>query len=393
MGQTANGASARERLLAGAIAHVSEHGVGEISLRGDGRRARHQPPDADLPLRLPRGAADRGHPDRRGAAARGARADPRAGGRRPAGGDHAPDVGARRRRGPVAERAALLRGLRAGAPGPPARGAAARRDRRRLGGAAGRARRARAPARGGRAGAARGRGRASAARSARHARSAAVDAAMERYIDGLRRSSRSSASGRSGRLARRWRSERAVAPRGGAGDPRGGAERALRGLDVASASVSVWEREERRLRTLVNVGLLGPASSSPGRRGLSRRHVPVARQAARARTRTASATATRPTSPRRASSRRSARTPRRRADRLAQRGLGSLWVATMPGGRPLTAGDIPRVVRAANEVARALDDAAAAGSRERCAGSTWRAPRSPPRAPQLPSASAGAPPR
>jgi len=33
MGRTENGASARERLLAGAIAHVSEHGVGEISLR------------------------------------------------------------------------------------------------------------------------------------------------------------------------------------------------------------------------------------------------------------------------------------------------------------------------------------------------------------------------
>jgi len=32
----------------------------------------------------------------------------------------------------------------------------------------------------------------------------------------------------------------------------------------------------------------------------------------------------------------------------------------MPGGRPLTADDIPRVVRAANEIARALDDAAAA---------------------------------
>ena len=33
MSRTENGGSARERLLAGAIAHVSEHGVGEISLR------------------------------------------------------------------------------------------------------------------------------------------------------------------------------------------------------------------------------------------------------------------------------------------------------------------------------------------------------------------------
>jgi AcrR family transcriptional regulator len=34
MGRTANEATPRERLLQGAIEHVSEHGVGEISLRG-----------------------------------------------------------------------------------------------------------------------------------------------------------------------------------------------------------------------------------------------------------------------------------------------------------------------------------------------------------------------
>ena len=34
MARTENGASARERLLAAAIEHVSRHGVGEISLRG-----------------------------------------------------------------------------------------------------------------------------------------------------------------------------------------------------------------------------------------------------------------------------------------------------------------------------------------------------------------------
>jgi AcrR family transcriptional regulator len=34
MATTQDGASARERLLAAAIAHVSQHGVGEISLRG-----------------------------------------------------------------------------------------------------------------------------------------------------------------------------------------------------------------------------------------------------------------------------------------------------------------------------------------------------------------------
>ena len=42
---------------------------------------------------------------------------------------------------------------------------------------------------------------------------------------------------------------------------------------------------------------------------------------------------------------------------------GSLWVASVPGGRPLTTADIPRIVRAANEIARQLDDIAAAGRR------------------------------
>ena len=37
---------------------------------------------------------------------------------------------------------------------------------------------------------------------------------------------------------------------------------------------------------------------------------------------------------------------------------GSLWVATVPGERPLTTADVPRIVRAANEIARVLDDAA-----------------------------------
>ena len=33
---------------------------------------------------------------------------------------------------------------------------------------------------------------------------------------------------------------------------------------------------------------------------------------------------------------------------------GSLWVATAPEDRPLTPADVPRIVRAANEIARAL---------------------------------------
>ena len=37
---------------------------------------------------------------------------------------------------------------------------------------------------------------------------------------------------------------------------------------------------------------------------------------------------------------------------------GSLWVSTAPGERPLTTADVPRIVRAANEIARVLDDVA-----------------------------------
>ena len=83
------------------------------------------------------------------------------------------------------------------------------------------------------------------------------------------------------------------------------AERTLRTLPVACASISVWERERGLLRTLVNAGVLAPGEAG----------API--------------------------------TP-------GSEVWGALWVATLPGARPLTRDDLPRVVRAANEIARAL---------------------------------------
>ena len=140
------------------------------------------------------------------------------------------------------------------------------------------------------------------------------------------------------------------------------AERALHGLDVASASVSVWEREERRLRTLVNVGLLGrgeqhlpteevyPVDTFPSLVRLLERRTPYCLgHGDAADISSASLVA-------------SLGKDTQAAAPIAWRSevWGALWVATMLGGRPLTAGHIPRVVGAANDVARALDAAAAA---------------------------------
>src|SRR4029450_27 len=124
-----------------------------------GRRARHEPPDADLPLRLQGGTPPRGGPRGRGPAAGAAgRApgQPRARSARPdADALATPDVA-----GAVALRAALLRGLRAGPAGQGAREAAARGGGRGVGptgrrpaGLAGRA-----PGRGARRGAPSDRG-------------------------------------------------------------------------------------------------------------------------------------------------------------------------------------------------------------------------------------------
>jgi hypothetical protein len=123
------------------------------------------------------------------------------------------------------------------------------------------------------------------------------------------------------------------------------AEQVLATLDVASLSISVWERDRGHLRTLVNAGVLGP-----GEQALPRDEVyPVDAFPALVNLLVAPhAVLLRP----RRRGRRLLRQPRRIA---AQR--GALWVATLPGGRPLRSDDIPSVVRAANAIARALDAA------------------------------------
>ena len=140
------------------------------------------------------------------------------------------------------------------------------------------------------------------------------------------------------------------------------AERALRGLDVASASVSIWEREAGCLRTLVNVGLLGPGEEHlPADEVYPVDTFPSLVRLLEQRTPYCLGHGD-PTDVSSASLVASLGKDTQAAAPIAWRSevWGSLWVATMPGGRPLTADDIPRVVRAANEIARALDDAAAA---------------------------------
>ena len=139
------------------------------------------------------------------------------------------------------------------------------------------------------------------------------------------------------------------------------AERARRALGVASASISVWERERGCLHTLVNAGALGPGEEPrpddevypvhtfPALVTLLERRTPYcfgpgdridvssASLAARLGKDTQGAAP------------------------IAWRGevWGSLWVATAPGERPLTTADVPRIVRAASAITRVLDDIAA----------------------------------
>ena len=139
------------------------------------------------------------------------------------------------------------------------------------------------------------------------------------------------------------------------------AERARRALGVDTASISVWERERGSLRTLVNTGLLAPAEearpadevypvdSFPALVTLLERRTPYCFGLGD------------PVDVSSASLAASLGRETQAAAPIAWRGevWGSLWVASVPGGRRLTAGDIPRVVRAANEIARLLDDVAA----------------------------------
>ena len=134
------------------------------------------------------------------------------------------------------------------------------------------------------------------------------------------------------------------------------AERARRDLGVASASIGIWERGEHLLRTLVNAGEHGsnekarpvdeiyPVHTFPALVRLLERQTPYCFGIGD------------PIDVASASLAASLGRETQAAAPIMVRGevWGSLWVATAPGERALAIADIPRVVRAANEIARAL---------------------------------------
>jgi len=140
------------------------------------------------------------------------------------------------------------------------------------------------------------------------------------------------------------------------------AERVRRALGVAIAAINVWERDEGRLRTLINAGRLGageharpadelyPVDSFPALVALLEQGRPYCFGPGD------------PIDVSSASLAASLGKESQAAAPISWRGgvWGSLWVATAPDARPLTAADLPRVVRAAHDVSRVLDDIAAA---------------------------------
>lgn len=134
------------------------------------------------------------------------------------------------------------------------------------------------------------------------------------------------------------------------------AARIRRALGVASASISVWEREAGVLRTLVNTGALAPGEEArPAEETYPVHTFPALVTLLEGR---------RPfcfgpgdaVDVSSASLAASLGRETQAAAPITVRGevWGSLWVSTAPGERPLTTADVPRVVRAANEVARVL---------------------------------------
>jgi GAF domain-containing protein len=133
-------------------------------------------------------------------------------------------------------------------------------------------------------------------------------------------------------------------------------ERARLALGVALAAISVWEREQGVLRTIVNVGELGdaearpadeiyPVHSFPALVTLLDRRTPYCfGHGDRVDVASASLVA-------------SLGMDTQAAAPINLRGevWGSLWIATTPGARPLSTDDLPQVVRAANAIARALE--------------------------------------
>ena len=134
------------------------------------------------------------------------------------------------------------------------------------------------------------------------------------------------------------------------------AERVLRRLPVACASISVWEREAGLLRTVVNAGVLAPGEEErpddetypvhtfPALAALLERRAPYCFG---------------PGDPIDVSSASLVASLGKETQAAApivpgSEVWGALWVATLPGARPLTRADLPWIVRAANQLARAL---------------------------------------
>ena len=134
------------------------------------------------------------------------------------------------------------------------------------------------------------------------------------------------------------------------------AERVRARLDVASASISVWEREHGLLRTLVNAGTISPAERErpadevypvhtfPALVSLLERKTPYCFGLGD------------PVDVSSASLAASLGRETQAAAPISVRGAvwGSLWVATRPGERPLSKADLPRIVGDTHEVARLL---------------------------------------
>ena len=140
------------------------------------------------------------------------------------------------------------------------------------------------------------------------------------------------------------------------------AERARLVLDVDTASISLWEREDEygSLRTLVNAGVLGPGEKArPADEAYPVHTFPALVTLLERRTPYCFGLGD-PVDVSSASLAASLGKDTQGAAPIAWHGevWGSLWVASVPGGRPLTTADIPRIVRAANEIARQLDDIA-----------------------------------
>ena len=134
------------------------------------------------------------------------------------------------------------------------------------------------------------------------------------------------------------------------------AERVRAQLDVASASISVWERERGLLRTLVNAGARSPSARErpadevypvhtfPALVTLLERRTPYCFGLGdRVDVSSASLAALL-----------GKETQAAAPINLRGEVWGSLWVATLPGDPPLSQADLPRIVSAAHEVARLL---------------------------------------